>query len=165
MAGWSVKKYFRVVGLMLIIAAGVLIALPKLFAGHGCFLVNNAMNNMRSLPVGVMMYQQTYGTYPPSLAALGPPPAGQPLSADAAGYIDPSLASGNYVGYLFRYTLKKPLRNGGRTAGYVIVADPIVGGPGRQHYYVSEDAILRSEETKRATAQSPANQADGCVCW
>ena len=159
------KKYLGIVSLVCIFAAGALIALPKLFTGHGCALVNSAVNNMRAFPISVMTYHETYGTYPPSLAALGPSPSGQPSSAEAAGYIDSKLASGNYIGYFFHYTLKKPLHNGDSPTGYVIVADPIVGGLGRHHYYVSEDAVVRSEERRPATAESPQNKEDGCVCW
>jgi hypothetical protein len=140
-------------------------ALPVLLRGHGCALQNNAVTNMRSLNTAVITYETTYNTYPPNLAALGPPPSGQPLSSEAAGYIDPKLASGNYIDYRFRYLLKEPLSQGGPPAGYVIVADPIVDHPGQRHYFTNEDAVVRSEESRPATAKSPQSHEDGCVCW
>jgi hypothetical protein len=120
---------------------------------------------MRWLNTAVIMYKTTYNAYPPSLAALGPPLSGQPFGVEAAAYIDPKLASGNYVGYLFRYSLKKPLHEGNTPAGYEIVADPIVDRPGSRHYFTSEDAVVRSEDRRPATMESPASHEDGCSCW
>ena len=162
---WVNNRNAFVVFLALVAVPVGLMALHGSLRNHGCALQNNAVHNMRSLPILVITYREAYGTYPPSLAALGPPPSGQPSSTEAAGYIDPKLASGNYIGYFFHYTLKKPLHNGDSPAGYVIVADPIVDDPGRHHYYVSEDAIVRSEERRPATAESPQSNEDSCVCW
>jgi hypothetical protein len=120
---------------------------------------------MRSLTNAIITYEATYNSYPPSLTALGPPPSGQPFSAEAAGYIDPKLACGNYLDYRFRYLLKEPLSQGDPLAGYVIIADPIVDQRGQRHYFTSEDAVVRSEERRSATAKSPQSDEDGCVCW
>ena len=167
------RKFYRwVENRNAVVVSATLIALPAallaltgfLSSGHGCALQDKAVTNMRSLNTAVVTYEITYKAYPPSLAALGPPATGQPFSAQAAGLISPKLGSGNYTDYRFRYSLKEPLDNGD-VPGYVIVADPIVDGPERRHYYTREDAIVRSEKGRSATANSPESHEDGCVCW
>ena len=163
---WVNNRNAVAVSLVLIGVPIALIVLRLLvFTGHGCALQNNAVTNMRVLRTSMITYETSYNAYPSSLAALGSPESGQPFDAKAAGYIDPRLASGNYVRYLFRYSLKKPLHEGNSPAGYEIVADPIVNGPERRHYYVSEDAVVRSEKGRPAKATSPESHEDGCVCW
>lgn len=135
-----------------------------LLSGHGCALQNNAVTNMRSLRTAVITYESTYKAYPSSLAVLGPPAMGLSTSAEAAGLIDRRLASGNYINYQFRYSLNGPLYQGDMP-GYVIVADPIVDGLERRHYYTREDAIIRSEKGRPATPESPESHEDGCICW
>jgi len=163
---WIDNRNAVVVILVLIVVPVALVVLRSfVFTGHGCALQNNAVANMRSLNTAMVMYETTYNAYPPSLAVLGPPLSGRPFNAQAAGYIDPKLASGNYVNYWFRYSLKEPLHRGGPPVGYVIVADPVVDQPGRRHYFTNEEAVVRSEELRPATAASPRSNEDGCVCW
>ncbi|HKF22390.1 MAG TPA: hypothetical protein VKE93_12530 [Candidatus Angelobacter sp.] len=137
----------------------------SLVKGHGCALQDKAVTNMRVLTTAVITYRDSYHAYPPTLAALGPPPPGQPLSAQAAGYITRELSSGNHAGYLFRYSLKGPSRKGHESERYLMVADPIGEGLGKHHYFTQEDAVIRSEENHPATAKSPPSNEDGCICW
>lgn len=148
--------------LALAIGEGLLLTV---FRGHGCALQDNAVTNVRHVITALVTYRTTYDHYPPTLAALGPPPPGQSFSAAAAGLIAPDLASGNHRGYLFRYIRKVSSPTGDENEGYVILADPLDEGPGRHHYLASEDAVVRSEESRAATAQSPTSDDPSCFCW
>jgi hypothetical protein len=148
--------------LLLVIAAGTTL---RVFRGHGCALQDNAIANMRTLTTAILTYRDTYDAYPPTLAALGPPSPGQSLSGEAAAYISQDLASGNHIGYLFRYVRIMPSNKRVEKEGYMILADPIGEGPGRHHYFASDDAVIRSEESHPATAKSPPSSDPSCLCW
>ena len=148
--------------LILVIAEGLVLTVLR---GHGCALQDNAVANVRHVITALVTYRTTYDHYPPTLAALGPPPPGQPFSAAAAGLITPDLALGNHRGYLFRYIRKLPSHASDKNEGYVVLADPVGEGPGRHHYFASEDAVVRSEESRVATQGSPVSLDPTCFCW
>jgi TonB family protein len=60
----------------------------------------SAIGALRTLNTALLMYQTAYKSYAPSLTALGP---GDPATAQGAGLIDGTLASGAKNGYQFVY--------------------------------------------------------------
>lgn len=149
-------------GAILVILALAAFTLPILFSGRMCALAESGVEDVRVLTVALISYDLEYHSYPASLDALGPPGPGSSVGAPHNGWIDTQLASGNKVGYLFRYT---PRRSPGLTAvtGYTLTADPIGRGPGH-HYFSDETGVLRAEPDRPATANSPETHDSSCTC-
>jgi hypothetical protein len=147
---------------VLLLAAATVLA--NVVRSRACFLYQSAVGDMRALVTSMIQYQKTYNAYPPSLAALGPPPANQLRSAEHAGLIDAKLASGNRGGYLYQYQRKRRAFSRKFRDGYVITADPL-GEPARRHYYfVNETGIVRSEDNRPANSASPRTHDVSCTC-
>ena len=64
----------------------------------------SGLGSLRTVSAAAETYRTTYQRgFPISLAVLGPPGQGGVPSADAAGLVDPILASGKKEGYVFIY--------------------------------------------------------------
>jgi prepilin-type N-terminal cleavage/methylation domain-containing protein len=101
--GFSLLELLIVVAIILTIAA---IAIPSLIRSRIAANESAAVANIRSISTAEIAYAQTYPDlgYTCTLAALGPPASGDPLSSTAAGVIDSVLASGTKQGYSFVLT-------------------------------------------------------------
>lgn len=118
---------------------------------------------LRTINTAVITYASIYEhSFPPSLAALGPPKTANPNAsveevvkaenAHAAGLIDEVLASGVSLGYRFTYVAGKPKR-GKRVETYTLSADPVQPDEGT-HYFTDETGVIRSYVGKEADAKS-----------
>src|ERR1700730_1627817 len=96
--GFSLIELLIVVAIILIIAA---IAIPNLLRSKMAANEASAVGSLRSLNTAAVAYSTTYGTYPASLAALGPSTS---PSSSAADLIDSVLSSGTKSGYTFTWT-------------------------------------------------------------
>lgn len=105
-------------------------------------VLNGALNEYRGL----------YGQFPRSLTELGPPSRGAEPSEQAAGLIDPILASGTRQGYRFRY-LPSSFRPGGLLDRYSLSAEPATRDS-RVYLYSDETGEIRFQRDRPATASS-----------
>jgi type IV pilus assembly protein PilA len=124
-----------------------------------------AAESLRALNTAAVNYIASYGKgYPPSLAAMGPPPDGRAAATcTAANLIDSALVSGQKSGYHFTYIAAKPdpaaaapnCGNPGFTT-YTIHADPITRGTsGRRSFFTDESGVIRSNTAQPASASDP----------
>src|SRR5437660_7932105 len=95
--GFSLIELLIVVAIILIIAA---IAIPNLLRSKMAANEASAVGSLRSLNTACITYSTTYGSYPTTLASLGPAATASSTTADL---IDSVLASGTKSGYSFTY--------------------------------------------------------------
>lgn len=94
-----------------------------------------AIDGLKKIAEAVESYRRTYSRLPESLAKLGPPPRGAAASPDAAGLLEPDLASGIRTGYKFRYVISGG-NNLGALAKYEEAATPeTYGRTGRRSFF------------------------------
>jgi type IV pilus assembly protein PilA len=168
--GFSLIELLIVVAIILIIAA---IAIPNLL--HARIAANEAAagETVRTITTASMAYSSTYGNgFPPSLAALGGPPAGA-STCDFSILMDPIIASAPNTksGFVFAYTPVGPpviAPAGCSVAGsnaYLITATPVTefttgirsfcsDEPGTIHY----DTTGNTAGTQAACEALPALQ-------
>ncbi len=136
---------------ILIIAA---IAIPNLLRARMAANEAAAVGNLRTAMTASMTYYGQYNSYPPSLEALGPPPAGQPASADAAGLIGAQLLEGVRSGYVITYEQTKG--TGASGGGFDINADPFKpNNTGIRHFHADETGVIRVDSSGPADRDSP----------
>lgn len=101
----------------------------------------SAVGALRTLNTVLVMYASTYKSgYAASLATLGP---GNPPSAQQAGLIDPTLASGTRSGYVFTYSPGQADASG-KYESYSISAVPVEPGKsGRRYFFTDQSGIIR----------------------
>ncbi len=136
-----------VIPLVLIIAA---IAIPNLLRSRMAANEASAVGSLRSINTAVVVYASTYGSFPRSLAVLGPPLNGH-ASADSADLIDSVLASGTKSGYVFVYRV--------HGTEYGVTANPATQGTtGVRYFFSDQTGIIRLETSHPASAESPPIQ-------
>ena len=127
-----------VVAIILIIAA---IAIPNMMRARISANEASAVASLRTISTAETTYSSTYPTigYTCSLAELGPPPSGSPMSPTAAGILDNVLASGTKTGYIFALQACA----GTPRANYTSTAVPInVGGTGQRAFCSSTPGVI-----------------------
>lgn len=124
----------------------------------------SAMGSLRIINTAAITYSSTYDRgFPPTLAVLGPPKAGNPNASvkeneKAAGLIDEVLASGTKSGYRFTYVAGK-VGSTGKIASYTVHADPIKPGvTGKMYLFTDESGVILREFGKEANQHSPPIQ-------
>jgi len=109
-------------------------------------------SSLRIFLTAIVIYRETYKTYPPTLSALGGSAATCTAGASAATacLIDNVLASGEKSGIRYHYTLKDGAE------GFTLTADPAnQKNPPQDHYFTDQTGIIRVEVGRVATADSP----------
>ena len=141
--GFSLIELLIVVAIILIIAA---IAIPNLLRSKMAANEASAVGSLRSLNTACITYSTTYGSYPTSLANLGP---GSPATSTTADLIDSVLASGTKSGYSFTFA------GGGAT--YSITAIPVtVGTTGQRAFFTDQSGVIRANTSGASpTATDP----------
>jgi len=136
-----------VIPLVLIIAA---IAIPNLLRARMAANEASAVGSLRVINTAVVTYTAKYGSLPPSLVVLGPPPNGSE-SANAADLIDSVLASGTKSGYVFVYQV--------HGTEYGVMANPATQGTtGTRYFFLDQTGVVRVETSHPASAESPPIQ-------
>ena len=107
-------------------------------------------SGLRSFLTAMVIYRETYKTYPPALSALGGSAATCTAGANAASacLIDNVLASGEKSGFAYHYTLKDGAE------GFTLNVDPENQNV-PQHFFTDQTAVIRVEVGRVATADSP----------
>ncbi len=143
---------------MAIIAIIVAISIPKL----GTLIKNTrataAEGNLNTFTKVLSQYATQYPDigYPPSLAALGPPPNGSPAGASAADLVGEDMATAGTnpkQGYVFTYTPA----SGKPCTGYTLTAAP-QNGAGTRYFFTDQNGQVRYNDNAPATASSPIVQ-------
>jgi len=149
---------------LIVVVALLYISTTTPFEHRGRSPETSAVGAVRTINTAVVTYQQYYGNgYPPSLRTLGPPPAGERASCDAAGLIDPALALGQKDGFVFEYCAGPAVEKGGKgctAAGaksYTVMAYPVEYGKTGKLSFFSDDSgkIRATKENRRATSTDP----------
>jgi len=109
-----------------------------------------AVDGLKKITEAVESYRRTYARLPESLAKLGSPASGAAPGPDAAGLLDPDLASGVRSGYEFRYVI-----SGGSSLGapakYEVAATPeTYGRTGRRSFFRDTNGILHGADRQGA---------------
>jgi type IV pilus assembly protein PilA len=143
--GFSLIELLIVVAIILIIAA---IAIPNLLRSKMAANEASAVGSLRTLNTACVTYSTTYGTYPPTLASLGPAGGGG-ASSTTADLIDSVLSAGGKSGYLFSFT------PGASNLSYQINADPVTRGQtGQRSFFTDSSGVIRSNVAAAASNAS-----------
>jgi prepilin-type N-terminal cleavage/methylation domain-containing protein len=139
--GFSLIELLIVVAVILVIAA---IAIPRFLQSKMVANETSAVASLRTIATVEVNYDSTYKQgYSPDLTVLGPPPAGAPPSAAAAGLIDQVLASGVKSGYTFSYSAIDA-DGDGKPEGFICNANPVSPGQtGNRYFYVDQTNVIR----------------------
>ncbi len=148
--GFSLIELLIVVAIILIIAA---IAIPNLLRSRIAANQASAIGSCRIINTTEVTYATLYGRgFSSTLLQLGPPAAGDPTSASAAGLIDSVLAAGTKSGYSFIYA-PQMMDPAGLYAGYTLNANPSqVNVTGSMYYFTDQSHVIRGSVTGPATA-------------
>jgi type IV pilus assembly protein PilA len=140
--GFSLIELLIVVAIILIIAA---IAIPNLLRSKMAAHEASAVGSMRTLNTSAVAYSITYGSYPLTIAALGP--STTPTST-AADLIDSVLAGGTKSGYTFTWT-------GNAGLSYTLAGAPTSPGvTGQRTFYTDQTGVIRANASGTAGSAS-----------
>jgi hypothetical protein len=145
------------------LGGSIVVILISAFISHSRVLANQAaaLGSLRTINTAAITYKSTYNRgYPPTLAALGPPSAGNSNSSaepseKAAGLIDEYLAASLKSNYRFTY-IPGPADSAGKIQTYTVRADPLEPGvSGKMYYFTDQTGVIRVEKSREANQNSP----------
>ncbi len=113
-----------------------------------------AVGFLREIAAAAETYRKGFGSYPDSLAQLGPPqPPRVGASPDAAQLIDSELAAGTKDNYRFQYRAFSSSVDSEQH--FELLATPIEYGPGgKRSFYLDSTGVLRGGDKHGATANA-----------
>ncbi len=130
--GFSLIELLIVVTIILIISA---IAIPNLMKSKQQANETAAVGALKALTESAVMYSNSYGGFPRSIANLGPSSGALTTSSAAADLIDSGLATGVKSGYKFTFTVITA-DTAGHVVSYSITAVPVSpGSTGVRSFY------------------------------
>lgn len=153
--GFSLIELLIVVAIILIIAA---IAIPNFLRSRIAANQASAIESLRVISTAEVTYSTTYGTgFSTTLAALGQPASGQPITSTAAGLLDSTLAAGLKSGYSFGYTPTQYNAATNTWNGYTVLANPAsFGQTGDIYYYEDQSFVIRANSSDTASSTDSA---------
>ena len=136
--GFSLIELLVVIAIIMVIVA---MAIPNVLGTRMTANETSAVGSLSTLNSACVTYLTIYGSYPPTLAAMGPGGASNSNSADL---VDSILASGVKSGYNFRYAPGEK-DGAGHVNVYSISAQPSSPGTtGRRSFYTDQSGSIRS---------------------
>src|SRR6266436_3240848 len=139
--GFSLIELLIVVTIILIISA---IAIPNLMKSKQQANETAAVGALKALTESAVMYSNSYGGFPRSIANLGPSSGALTTSSAAADLIDSGLATGVKSGYKFTFTVITA-DTAGHVVSYSITAVPVSpGSTGVRSFYTDESGTIRA---------------------
>jgi prepilin-type N-terminal cleavage/methylation domain-containing protein len=149
--GFSLIELLIVVTIILIIAA---IAIPNLMRSKIQANETAAVGALKALTESALLYSNSYGGFPHSLADMGPAASGSPASSAAADLIDSVLAGGVKSGYRFAYA-PGSTDPAGNVLTYTITATPVTpGSTGQRSFFTDQSGTMRNTSTGTADSTS-----------
>lgn len=144
--GFSLIELLIVISIIMII---MLFALPKVREHTIQIHETSAMNSIDTIRKEQMVYASRFPSkgYACSLAALGPPPPGQPSSDSASGLIPGDLANGSKDGYNFSISDCATQQNTQTVVSYWIVAVPAVPGSTGNSAFCSDGDEIKTDHS------------------
>ncbi len=141
--GFSLIELLIVVAIILIIAA---IAIPNLLRSKMAANEASAVGSLRSINTAAVTFSTQCGSYPPSLAAMGPPF----VACTTADLIDGVLSAGTKSGYTFTYT-----PSAAPATTYTLTATPVtVGTTGQRYFFTDQSGVIRASNVGAADVNS-----------
>jgi prepilin-type N-terminal cleavage/methylation domain-containing protein len=150
--GFSLIELLIVVTIILIISA---IAIPNLMKSKQQANETAAVGALKALTESAVMYSNSYGGFPRTIANLGPSSGALTTSSAAADLIDSGLATGVKSGYKFTFTVITADTTG-HVVSYSITAVPVSpGSTGVRSFYTDESGTIRVSPSGTADSSSP----------
>src|ERR1700682_229753 len=144
--GFSLIELLIVVAIILILAA---LAIPNLLHSKMAANESSAVSTMRTLSTSAVSYSPSYGSYPSTLAAMGPASTPSSTAADLVDALlgqDPATRSG----YTFVWT-----SSGSPVSAYTLVATPVtLGVSGQRGFFTNQSGVIRADNGGAATSAS-----------
>ena len=144
-SGFSLIELLVVVAIVLIIAA---IAIPNFLHSKMSANESSAVATLRFLNTSATSYSNSYGTFPPNLASMGPATTPTSTSADLIDSVlgrDPAVESG----FTIVYSSASPYFS------YTITATPItIGFTGQRGFFTNQSGLIRVDNSGAATSAS-----------
>ena len=141
--GFSLIELHIVVAIILIIAA---IAIPNLLRSKMAANEASAVGSLRSINTAAVTFSTQCGSYPPSLAAMGPPF----VACTTADLIDGDLSAGTKSGCTFVYT-----PSAAPATTYTLTATPVtVGTTGQRYFFTDQSGVIRASNVGAADVNS-----------
>ncbi len=143
--GFSLIELLIVIAIILILLA---IAVPKFSSARMNASETVVIREIQTIHQAQTQYMSQFGSYAPTLVALGPPTSGGP-GPQAADLIPQSLASGDKDGYTFVMTATP--------AGYTVNANPkVYNSTGRRTFFSDQNQQIHQNWSQEpATINSP----------
>jgi type IV pilus assembly protein PilA len=150
--GFSLIELLIVVTIILIISA---IAIPNLMRSKMSANEAAAIGALKTLTESAVMYSNSYGGFPHSIANLGPSGGGPGASSTAADLIDSGLATGVKSGYRFTFSVTGS-DAAGNVVSYAVTAVPVTpGSTGQRSFYTDQSGTIRVSPSGTADSSSP----------
>lgn len=150
--GFSLIELLIVVTIILIIAA---IAIPSLVKSKIQANETSAVGSLKALNESVLLYSNSYGSFPHVLSDMGPTTGGTAPTSTSADLIDAVLASGVKSGYRFVYAAGSTDPSG-NVLSYTITATPVaVGSTGQRSFFTDQSGTIRASFNGTADVSSP----------
>jgi len=148
-------KLLIVVTIILIISA---IAIPNLMKSKQQANETAAVGALKALTESAVMYSNSYGGFPRSIANLGPSSGALTTSSAAADLIDSGLATGVKSGYKFTFTVITA-DTAGHVVSYSITAVPVSpGSTGVRSFYTDESGNHSRQRQRHGGFVQPADR-------
>lgn len=150
--GFSLIELLIVVTIILIIAA---IAIPSLVKSKIQANETSAVGSLKALNESVLLYSNSYGSFPHVLSDMGPTSGGTAPTSTSADLIDAVLSGGIKSGYRFVYAAGAT-DPAGNVLSYTITATPVaVGSTGQRSFFTDQSGTIRTSFSGTADVSSP----------
>jgi type IV pilus assembly protein PilA len=153
--GFSLIELLIVIAVLLILAA---LTVPNLLRSKMNANEASAVSSMRAINTAQAAYAIAFPLegYSDALAKLGPPPAGDPVSDTAAGFLDPVLACASEPCFKAGYNFQVINPEGDPVVSYELTGVPqVVGRSGRRGFCSDKTRVIRVDPNGGTSCTAP----------